>query len=527
MGLLAFLYFSSETYFHIYQWNTEGIHVVGAVEVLNGAVPFRDFAEWPTPGSFYFLALVFKIFGKSLFAARFFMTCMPKWLIVILLYRAAKRIGLGEAAALAGCALATLGLGTGTFAGNDPAGVHSTVPATLTALASSCCLIEFLFTRRRGWLVLGGANVGLTFLMRYDMGLYALLAQLASAALSSSPKAGGDASKSSLTEKFGLLAVGIILAISPLAGYLLWNVPQAALKLSFVDYPRAYLEHVTTLSFQSFFPHPFPSFLLNPEARVHLRLRAWLLYDAYRDAVFLAFLASWFWWLKRMAADSLMDRREQAASALLFLGTCLWGYFIKSGNLFSFSAPFFILAAFLISRGMESRKPGPRRLSRLAAALAGGLGLLMFLCKPILPRPYHRLVSLPPAKGLLIPQEEAEALEGLQKFVGRHVPADGRIFIYHRRFDMGNETPLLLYFLLDRRPGASVYDFFPGITTRPDIQRRIAEELEVHRVSCVIVPNWPRMIRPQKATGTILENYIKTHFRAEASFGPYLILTRS
>jgi hypothetical protein len=48
----------------------EGIVLQGAERILHGEVPYRDFFSFYTPGSFYFIALLFRIFGDSFAVAR-------------------------------------------------------------------------------------------------------------------------------------------------------------------------------------------------------------------------------------------------------------------------------------------------------------------------------------------------------------------------------------------------------------------------------------------------------------------------
>jgi Dolichyl-phosphate-mannose-protein mannosyltransferase len=48
----------------------EGIVLQGAERILRGEVPYRDFFTFYTPGSFYFLAVLFKFFGDSWVVAR-------------------------------------------------------------------------------------------------------------------------------------------------------------------------------------------------------------------------------------------------------------------------------------------------------------------------------------------------------------------------------------------------------------------------------------------------------------------------
>lgn len=48
----------------------EGIILQGAQRVLDGEVLYRDFFSFFTPGSYYFLALIFRLFGSSFLVAR-------------------------------------------------------------------------------------------------------------------------------------------------------------------------------------------------------------------------------------------------------------------------------------------------------------------------------------------------------------------------------------------------------------------------------------------------------------------------
>ena len=48
----------------------EGIVLQGAQRILQGQVPYRDFFAFVTPGSYYWTALLFKIFGSSILVGR-------------------------------------------------------------------------------------------------------------------------------------------------------------------------------------------------------------------------------------------------------------------------------------------------------------------------------------------------------------------------------------------------------------------------------------------------------------------------
>jgi 4-amino-4-deoxy-L-arabinose transferase-like glycosyltransferase len=66
--MVSFLYLCL---FRRYSWidPDEGIILQGAQRILNGQVLYRDFFSFFTPGSYYLLALIFRIFGDSLLVA--------------------------------------------------------------------------------------------------------------------------------------------------------------------------------------------------------------------------------------------------------------------------------------------------------------------------------------------------------------------------------------------------------------------------------------------------------------------------
>src|SRR5690242_12597537 len=67
VGCLAYLYlfrhFSSLE-------PDEGIVLQGATRILSGQVLYRDFFSFYTPGSFYFVAALFRVFGNTFVVAR-------------------------------------------------------------------------------------------------------------------------------------------------------------------------------------------------------------------------------------------------------------------------------------------------------------------------------------------------------------------------------------------------------------------------------------------------------------------------
>lgn len=70
----------------------EGTYIDGAARILGGALPYRDFVEPAGPGSFYWLALWFRVFGTSFETARMLLL-LTGVALVTLTFTVARRSG--------------------------------------------------------------------------------------------------------------------------------------------------------------------------------------------------------------------------------------------------------------------------------------------------------------------------------------------------------------------------------------------------------------------------------------------------
>jgi 4-amino-4-deoxy-L-arabinose transferase-like glycosyltransferase len=74
-------------------WNPDGgIYIYGAQRVLDGAIPSRDFVELQGPGSFYWLAAFYKLFGVSILTARTVLL-LTGIATALLVFHLSRRIG--------------------------------------------------------------------------------------------------------------------------------------------------------------------------------------------------------------------------------------------------------------------------------------------------------------------------------------------------------------------------------------------------------------------------------------------------
>lgn len=145
----------------------EGTLVYGAIRVTEGQIPLRDFFEVIGPGSFYWLALFFKMFGTGILATRI-SVALTSIFTALLLYFLARRLKTGYDAVPAMLLMA------GTFGGLWPAISHHNDSNLFALLAFT--IILFWIDKHRPWMLcLAGVLAGVTTLILQPKGLLLFL----------------------------------------------------------------------------------------------------------------------------------------------------------------------------------------------------------------------------------------------------------------------------------------------------------------------------------------------------------------
>jgi hypothetical protein len=142
----------------------EGTFLTGAVRVAEGQIPFRDFFEAPGPGSFYWLALFFKLFGTSFLTARISLA-LTTVCTALLMYFLTRRLTNRYSVMPAIFFLAT------SFGPVWPAVSHHH-DSDLFALLSFTALLYWIETRRWFLLLIAGVLAGLTTCFTQPKGIY-------------------------------------------------------------------------------------------------------------------------------------------------------------------------------------------------------------------------------------------------------------------------------------------------------------------------------------------------------------------
>jgi 4-amino-4-deoxy-L-arabinose transferase-like glycosyltransferase len=148
----------------------EGTVLYDAVRIVHGQVFARDFFEIMGPGSFYWLATFYKLFGVTFVAARMCLF-ISSFGSALLLYFLSRRI-CGRYQSLSCIVLVSTCFG-GMWPGNN---YH--VDGTFFALLSVACLVLWLDMRRRVLLISAGVLAGLSTCCLQTKGTLLLLAML-------------------------------------------------------------------------------------------------------------------------------------------------------------------------------------------------------------------------------------------------------------------------------------------------------------------------------------------------------------
>ena len=140
----------------------EGIVLQGAERILRGEVPYRDFFTFYTPGSFYLVAFVLKLFGDTLIAARISLAVSGAACAIITFLLARRVCSLGVA--LFAGVLATVAGSAYRFL------VLHNWYSTFLCGVGLYSAVRFYETRRRFWAFAMGFAAALTFLVEQSKG---------------------------------------------------------------------------------------------------------------------------------------------------------------------------------------------------------------------------------------------------------------------------------------------------------------------------------------------------------------------
>jgi hypothetical protein len=520
--LFSFIYFSlGYQYFNLTRYHyDEGLIAYGAIRILNGDIPYRNFWTLYFPGQFYLLAAVFKIFGISVKVKVFFAIAILAS-IICCIYILVNRFTLKKIALLSSfLSLAWLK----TFmVYNRPSQV-----AILFSILSCFPVFNFIHTNRNKWLIAAGILVGITTLFRQDFGFYTFISIFLLILLKQLSSFAGLNYKMRMKSIFireSYFLIGILLIILPFFIYFIYNSALRDLVSDAIVFPLLVYPKVRWLT--------FPKLTIN-NLIFYLPLVIYVL-TVVRLLIYI--------WGVKSEGDKVW-----CMLLFLFLGIGLFNYVRVRTNidhLLPVLIPAIILFALLyddLLKRFITKLPSLYRHPIWIVTFLICLDLLYYPIKSILPKlnllrfpsqktDYARL-DIARAQGFYDSSDFAQSQLSAIKYIQSKTEKGEKIYVGNTRHDKIANNDIIFYFLSERHSATRYYELHPGLTTTRDVQREIIDEIKHHNVRYIVLwkgfediieePN-----ESSKSSGvTLLDNFIQKNYKIEKAFGPYLILRR-
>lgn len=504
---------------------SRGKAVAGAVRVLAGEVPYRDFWTMYAPGQFYAVAGLFALFGKELIAQG----------VVAIALRAAAggvltalalRLGAGRLAAAAFGLL----VGVSTF---ELAPELGSYPVPLL------CMLLALQQMARYWLgdegsagarlVRAGLALGVAAWFKHDVGAY-LAVGIGAGLVFAELFVRAD-------RPSGWLPLGPALARFG-AGALAPVVPAVALLAVFagadawqdlVAFPAGDFRIVRAEGYPSLLPtlEPLAEWLRDPgDLRVARdtadHYQHWLLCNGPQ------------WTFACMLVLLAVYRERLGPGRFVFGATCLlamplyWlaAHVQKNTHLTSLAVLSLLAIANVLGAWPAQGRALRALLFTLAASFAAGLVFrpIKEAYLPLFVWGERVALGVPGTTGVHLSGREARAYRRIVDRVRADTLPGEPIHVGIARHDAVVVSNPRFYHLCDRPAATRYQELHPGITGRADVQREMIADIEAARVRCIVLwrLGWPEEAKDRIAErrreqipgagATILDDHIRAEF---------------
>lgn len=516
--------------FHAWTYD-EGLSLYGALRVLHGQIPYRDFWTMYPPGEFYLLAGIFHVFGVTVLCDRvlfILILAVTTVAIIYILDRLTARFWLSRAAALA--ILLWLSM--------RPAYGFPVYPAMALILVATACIVKRWQGggSRQAWTA--GLLVGLAALFRHDLALYALVALAGASVVYQLRVPRGERTGFAGADAVRLL-LGSAVVVLPVLVLLLIYVPAHDLYYSLLYTPGVVYPKVRSLPFPTLrqvlhgFLHPITPDEPGP-GNLEYNI-VWL--------PVLAVLSA----LPLMVSEFRRTRMERMKATGVLALTLLTGLLFLKGivrvspvHMIPGVVPAFMLLACLVAL-----LPEGSGLFRVCVLVSAAWAVFCLLAPvrtayyafrhnlrmyrgsdPALARACHPEAGLERLRCVFIPDEDRQAIA----FVQSESRPDEAIFVGVPRYDILHESQIQVYFLAAREAGTKWYDLHPGVETTAPIQEEMVRELDRNHVRIVVqddesFPVEPNMSRFSSGVN-LLGDYIGRNYTVQRRFGDLEVLER-
>lgn len=508
-GITALIFLLSVPYLRLFYSyallnGDEGIILQGAQRILQGQVLYRDFFSFFTPGSYYWTALFFKLFGSSILVARAVLV-VEGGLLSVLTYLLARRV-CSRWSALLAAYFVTITCVPFRFL------VLHNWESTLWACLALYCAVWFLEKPHWAWAFAAGFFAAFTGLFEQSKGA-GLAMGLAIGLLIILRKQRGPTQWN--RQRITALMVGLL---APLVMTLVYFGLEHGLAQLLADclWP---LHHYSAIN-----KAPFGFLVIDPLKRDSIYAGDWLsrlliilVTSPWYIVPLLPFAAACtlvYWAVRARRKNASPDKRgyyvlSAATMVGLLLSTLATGR--PDFTHLLYVAPLFFLTLAWIMDGRDIP-------SSLLDAVKPLVVLVLFFSFtsfglsqlwPVLNARY----PLPTRRGTLTTDRSDHVLA----YVQAHVAPGERMLVY---------PYLPMYYYLTATYNPSRYEYLMPAMHTPEQFREMADELAADRTRVVlfepsfrekIIAGFPSVTPGMLAAGDPVENYIVTHYRSCAS----------
>lgn len=499
----------------------EGVMVYGAVRVMDGHIPYRDFWGMYSPGQFYVLAGLFRLFGPSIMVERWWDVVVRAALACVVFFLA-RRLSSWPAATVVWL-LTLMWLEYFGFFG------YPIFTGLLFIFLSCLALAEGLRASAEGRperraFALAGGLAGVAAWFRHDLAVYAVAGAalvLFAYGLSRPAQAGNmSVARRALAAVRRLMpyVIGLAVAAGPVALLLLLAAPVNELLHQLLIFPLTVFPRMRQL--------PYPPFEV-------ANLPFYFPFMAYAAVALLIALAARR--LRRAGPDearALRDIRWQvrAAGAIMLFG--LFGF--NQANIRSdliHIPQFFLPAVALLALLMAGFRPVLKEHNYAFAAPAITIMLLLafpalsnYLSASTQPPPPHDVAR---AQGAPVDPNQLRAIQ----FIRQATTPTDTIYSGVGRHDRIFVNDVMFYFLVERHSATRYHELHPRQATTLPVQEEIVADLERNRTRYIVLTDmFNEVCEPnascESAGVTLLDDYIRYHYSTVARYGPYRVLSR-
>ena len=514
-----------------------GKAVTGALVILDGGVPYRDFWTMYAPGQFYAIAALYSVFGQELLVqalAACLVTAGSAVAFLALLRR------LGTPRLLAYCLSAVFVL---MFWRTSPE-LEDYPPALLLLLLAINRVVRYFQgegTRQLWWT---GIWLGLAACFKHDVAAYVAIGTTTGIVISWI--AMGERRPPGWTPPIGAASRMIAAAVAaalPLALWTAWSAGPEAWHDIFV-FPATVFNKVRGEPFPRLIPDLGPALafladITNASAAVAAAdsLKAWITLRG-AQGVFLVGVA-----VALLARRQLQPPRFAVLVVFLASMPFFWAAAHVQQNTHPYTLAVLGTGVAVIAWSVYASAAGT--LARLVVAMlaviyAAGLVTTAAVgaAAVVYQWPGSRVLDLSGFRGIRVPAHLYESFHPLGAYIRSHTSSGERIYTGLVRHDAIVINNSLLYAIAGRPPCCGFTELHPGVGDRAPVQQEIIRRLEANRVRAVVLWEfgWPTAVLEARkqhtvagvpdAGSTLLDQYIATHYDVVERYGEFLVLWR-